>query len=186
VLLFSPFFEQGAFYLNMFEQGAAEYPGIGAVFRDCAGMIAPDENLETLVMDSRNTVYCNYIVAKPTFWNAWMEKCESIFAVAEENKAALAGSLNASADDGVAPNKVFVIERIASLLLATQRHWRVKAYNPTQLPYAKGSFAKYQHELLLMDALKIASVEQGYPEYLATFSEVRQSVMADILLSEGA
>ncbi|MFZ3019767.1 MAG: glycosyltransferase [Gallionella sp.] len=185
VLLFSPFFEQGAFYLNMFEQGAAEHPGIGAVFRGCAGMIAPDENLATLVMDSRNTVYCNYIVAKPAFWNAWMEKCESIFAIAEENKTALAGSLNASTDDGVAPNKVFVIERIASFLLATQRHWRVKAYNSTLLPYAKGNFAKYRHELLLMDALKIASVEQGYPEYLATFSEVRQSVMADILLSEG-
>ncbi|HEX5337280.1 MAG TPA: glycosyltransferase [Gallionella sp.] len=183
VFLFSPFFDQGAYHLNIFEQGAADHPGSRVVFRDCAAMIAPDVDLATLVMDSRNTVFCNYIVAKPAFWNAWLAKCEAIFAVAEENKTALAASLNASTnhDGGVAPNKVFVIERIASLMLATQRHWKVNAYHPMSLPYGKPIFAKYPQELLLLDALKIASVEQGYPEYLATFSEVRQSVMTDML-----
>nr|MDP2189892.1 glycosyltransferase [Rhodoferax sp.] len=183
VFLFSPYFDQSAFFLNVFEQGERGHPGIMTTFQACVAMIAPDVNLATLVMDSRNTVYCNYIVAKPAFWKVWLESCELIFAIAEENKSVLALSLNTSTKyhGGVAPNKVFVIERIASLLLSTQPHWKMKAYYPTRLPYSKTTIAKYPHELLLMDALKIASVSQAYPDqYLSMFSQIRQSILSSI------
>ena len=179
VFLFSPFFDQGAFHFNIFEQAVIQHQDIMAAFKGSIALIAPTVDLATLVMDSRNTVFCNYIVAKPAFWKVWLENCELIFAEAERNKTALAASLNSYSnhDGGVAPNKVFVIERIASLLLSTQQEWKVKAYNPTLLPYSNAPIAKYPFELLTLDALKIASESQAYPQYLTMFKQMRQSIL---------
>lgn len=182
VFLFSPFFDQGAFSLNIFEQGATQHQDIMAAFQGSVAMLAPNVDLTTLVMDSRNIVFCNYFVAKPAFWKVWLENCELIFGIAEENKTELAASLNASTnhDGGVAPNKVFLIERIASLLLSTQQNWKVKAYNSLLLPLSAARIANYPRELLQLDSLKIASVSQGYPQYLSVFSLIRQSIIESI------
>ncbi len=186
VFLFSPFFDQGAFYLNVFEQGAIHDQRIMATFRDCVAVIAPDVDLATLVMDSRNIVFCNYLVAKPAFWRVWLENCEVVFAIAEEGKTALAAGLNTDTPyKGGGARKVFLIERIASLLLSTQPHWKVKAFNPTLLPYAPLRIAQYPQELLQMDALKMAVVAQGYPQYLSMFSQIRQSILKRIQQAEG-
>jgi hypothetical protein len=40
--------------------------------------------------------------------------------------------------------------------------------------------AKYSRELIFLDALKIASDLQGYPQYLAMFSQIRQAVIENI------
>src|SRR5450830_202115 len=182
VFLFSPFFDQGAYHLNIFEQGAGQHQDIMTAFQGSVAMIAPAVDLATLVMDSRNIVFCNYIVAKPVFWKVWLENCELIFAEAEKGKTALAISLNAGTnhDGGVAPNKVFAIERIASLLLSTQRSWKVKAYNPTLLPYSNAPIAKYLCKLLQLDELKIARVSQEYSQFLSMFFQIRQSINEDI------
>jgi predicted O-linked N-acetylglucosamine transferase (SPINDLY family)/glycosyltransferase involved in cell wall biosynthesis len=186
VFLFSPFFDQGAFFLNIFEQGAMAHPSIMNAFEGSVAMIAPSVNLATLVMDSRNIVFCNYIVAKPVFWKAWLESCELIFAEAEANKTALGKSLNAADnyDGGDAPNKVFVIERVASMLLTTQSNWKVQAYNSTLLPYSNAHVAKYSQELLHMDALKIASSNQDNVENLAMFLQIKQQVNTSMSLED--
>lgn len=182
VLLFSPFFDQGAFYLNIFEQGAKAHKGITEAFQGGVALISPEVDLATLVMDSRNIVFCNYFVAKPAFWKLWLECCELLFTAAEENKTTLATSLNANSrhDGSFAPNKVFVIERIASLLLSTQKNWKVKAYNQTLLPNGNASIAKYTDELLQMDALKIASTSQGDLDSLGVYFQIQQQVHTDI------
>ena len=182
VFLFSPLFDQGAFCINIFEQGQHSRPGIMPIFQDCVAKIAPTVNLATLVMDSRNIVFCNYIVAKPAFWKAWLQKCEIFFVIAEEDKTLLAIHLNAitSHHSGDAPNKVFVIERIASLLLSTQPHWKVKSYDSTQLPYSDAGISKYPNQLFQLDALKMASSLQAHPQYLAAFSALRQWIINDI------
>ncbi len=184
VLLFSPFFDQGAYHLNLFEQGAGQHQDIMTAFKGSVAMIAPKVDLVTLVMDSRNIVFCNYIVAKSAFWKVWLENCELIFAEAEQGKSALAVSLNAGTnhDGGVASNKVFVIERIASLMLSTQRSWKVKAYNPTLLPYSNTPIAKYSRKLLQLDGLKITSVSQEYSQFLSMFLQVRQLINEDLQL----
>jgi len=186
VFLFSPFFDQGAFFLNIFEQGAKAHPSIMHAFEGSVAMIAPSVNLATLVMDSRNIVFCNYIVAKPVFWKAWLESCELIFAEAEANKTALGKSLNAvdNYDGGVAPSKVFVIERVASMLMTTQSNWKVQAYNSTLLPYSNARVAKYPQELLHMDALKIASSNQDNVENLAMFLQIKQQVNISMSLED--
>lgn len=182
VFLFSPFFDQSAFPLNMFEQGAAQHRDIMAAFQGSAALVAPGVDLSTLVMDSRNTVFCNFIVAKPSFWKAWFDKCEQIYAVAEDGGTTLAANLNAGTnhDGKISPNKVFVIERIASLLLCTEQQWRVMAYNPTHLPYSSARVAGYPLELIQLDALKMASATLKYPQYLAEYYQLRRSIVEQI------
>lgn len=179
VFLFSPFFDQGAFFLNIFEQGASNHADIWDVFQGCAALIAPSVDLVKLVMDSRNVVFCNYFVAKPEFWRLWLESCELIFSEAEANKTLLAVSLNASTNynNGAAPKKVFVIERIASLLLSTHKSWKVKAFSSRQLPYANTKASQYLLELAQMDDLKIEHAPHEYAYFLSKFMRVRQSII---------
>jgi hypothetical protein len=178
VILFSPFFDQIAYPLNIFEQGAMQHPDTLVTFRECALLASPGIDFEALVMDSTNTVFCNYFVAKPAFWREWLAKCELLFGLAEAGTSDLAKRLNASTshDGGGVPTKVFVIERIASLMLATEKRWKAKAYNAMSLPWSNAPTAKFQLEMAFLDALKIAYASQGHPQYLNAFHSLRQVV----------
>jgi hypothetical protein len=179
VFIFSPYFDLSAFPLNIFEQGASQHGGTMEAFRGSVSLLDPSVDLATLVMDSRNTVFCNFIVAKPAFWVAWLKNCERLFAMAEAGSTSLAAALNANTDhDGSGvPAKVFVIERIASLMLSTQQHWKVRAFNPTLLPYSTAKVADFRNELIRMDALKIAYATQGYAQFLVMYAQVRQEII---------
>jgi hypothetical protein len=78
-----------------------------------------------------------------------------------------------------APAKVFVIERIASLLLWSQRRWQVKSYNPLRLPPLSAKFAAMVSvpTLLVLDSLKIAYVRTGVEEYLGAYRQLRDATM---------
>lgn len=182
VILFSPGFDQQAFYFNLFEQGAAYHQETFDMFRECVALVAPEVNFNRLLMDSRNSVICNYLVAKPRFWAQWLEKCELIFALAEENATGLARKLNAAANyiKGSPQNKVFFIERVASLLLATQRQWSVAYFDPAALPYTDSSLRNFPHEMIMFDSLKIAYAENGLREYIETFKQLRENLMQHI------
>jgi len=186
VFLFSPFFDQAAFCHNIFQQAAAVHDSSSNALAQSAMLIAPSFNIDNIIMDSRNIVYCNYFVAKPAFWKVWLKSCELIFTIAEENTTILGNRLNSLTkhDNGKAPTKVFIIERVASLLLSTQKHWKVKAFNPWKLPNANSYAARYPDDLLLMDALKIAYNTQGYPEYLSMFTQMQDSIVAKIALEK--
>lgn len=181
VILFSPFFDHSAFSQNLFEHAFVVHNDIMDAIQGSVDMIVPGLDLKTLVMDSRNIVFCNYFVAKPAFWKVWFESCERIFSVAEENRTTLGKKLNAATSHGekLALNKVFVIERVASLLLSTQYHWRVKAYNPATLPWTEAHMSRHPSELIQLDALKMARASQGYAEYILQFSKIRQSIIDD-------
>jgi hypothetical protein len=178
VVLFSPFFDQIAYPLNIFEQGAMQHADTLRTFRECALAVAPGMDFDALVMDSTNTVFCNFFVARPQFWRAWLANCELLFGIAETGTTDLGSRLNAATthDGGGVPTKVFVIERVASLMLATDRRWRVKAYNALSLPWSKAPVAQFQLEMAFLDALKIAYARQGHPQYLDAFHRLRQVV----------
>lgn len=176
VVLFSPFFDQIAFPLNIFEQGAMQHPDTLGTFRECALAIAPDAAFDALVMDSTNTVFCNFLVARPRFWREWVAKCEVLFGIAEAGAAGLGSRLNgptAHDGDGV-PLKVFVIERIASLILATDKRWKSVAYNAMSLPWSQSPLTQFRLEMAFLDALKIAYNSRGHPQYLESFHRLRQ------------
>lgn len=171
VVTFSPFFDQAAFFLNVFEHAAACHPGIGPVIQSVIQLVAPGLNVGETVMSSVQSVFCNYLVARPAFWQRWLETCERIFAVAEAGDTELGQQLNADVryENQRGPAKTFIIERMASLLISTQSHWKVRAYNPVTLPIASKALGKFGEDLLVLDALKYMARETGSPQYFVAY-----------------
>jgi len=183
VITLSPFFDAGALFDNVFKQGARHHPNIWPIFVECAALTAPGVSLDTLLMDSGDTVFCNYFLAKPRFWRHWLERAERIFVLAERNETELARMLNAltrhhNAD--TTPVKVFFIERLASLLLATEPQWRVRSINAMPLPFAYPAAAKVKPWLAILDSLKMAAKRTGNPEYLQVYANIREQVIRQL------
>ena len=140
VVSFSPFFDQGAFHINTFEQAAWNHPGLWPAWESLVPLVAPGIDPHTVVMDSRQSIFCNYFAAKPSFWRTWLQKCELVFLAAEQKDDPLYDRLNLNVpyDNGFLPAKVFVIERMASLLLASNSAWCVSSFDPMR-PATSGS-----------------------------------------------
>jgi hypothetical protein len=174
VLLFSPFYDQIAFFLNQWEQGAMTHRG-AKVFERSLELVAPDFKIYGTVCSSNDSVFCNYFVAKAEFWSEWLARCERIFDCAERGGSDLAQALRSSVYYGphAAPSKVFVIERVVSALIATQPRWKVKSYNSMLLPLSGSRISALVLELYALDALKIAYQADAREQYLQAFFELR-------------
>jgi hypothetical protein len=179
VVLFSPQPDMGAFFLNVFEQGETFDPGLIGAYEAFLAHIGRPVPLRALVMDSRQTVFSNYFVARPAFWREWLALNEAMFAVCESPddhplKAALTATTTYLGPGGTgAQRKVFLMERAASLLLATQP-WRSVAHNPFGMGWSTSRFREHPTEAYISDALKIAWRDQRYPQYLEAFAAVRE------------
>jgi len=187
IILFSPFFDHSAYCHNVFVQFQVHNAG-NHVMQESIKHVSPTmwQLMDSAIMDSRNTVFCNYFVAKKRFWKLWLEKCEMLFAVAEDGTTPLGALLNSTVqhDGGQAPNKVFVIERIASWLMVTHRI-ATKAFNPWNLPHSNSAIADFRSELIQMDALKIAMTAQGYRCYHDEFEKLRTKITTMALAKKG-
>jgi hypothetical protein len=185
VVIFSPFFDVSALFLNVFEQGDRFHPGLSRTTQDLVDRIGLDVSIEKMVTDSRNTVFCNYFVAKPAFWAKWLELNEKLFEIAECASADddLGACLNAVArirEGRSVQMKVFVMERIASLILATDRTFSSRAYSPFLLGASTTPYRNFSLEAVISDALKISLVEQNYSHYRDAFYHLRKTIAAAI------
>lgn len=180
VISFSPFFDQMAFPLNIMELAIVEHD-CRETLAQCAALIAPQFRISGSVMSSLDTVYCNFFVAKPRFWAQWLNKCELVFDIAEEGLTPLGQALNRVVNYGAvtAPAKVFVIERVASLLLWSEKQWVTQSYDAVLLPLASARLLEIASapDLLVLDALKIAYAESGAERYLTLYSHFREKLI---------
>jgi 2-polyprenyl-3-methyl-5-hydroxy-6-metoxy-1,4-benzoquinol methylase len=180
VISFSPFFDQMAFPLNIMELAVVNHD-CRETFAQCAALVAPGFDIERSVMSSLETVFCNFFVAKPAFWREWLAKCELLFELAEQGLTPLGQALNRVVTYGTAtaPAKVFVIERVASLLLWSQKQWTVERCNPVLLPQASARLLQVAGgpDLMVLDALKIAYTKSGTEHYLALYRHVRDNIL---------
>lgn len=132
VAAFSPYIDLRALFLNIFEQGEFSHPGHMDLCCKVFKEIMPGVNIRTLVNTTNNAIFCNFFAAKPRFWRRWLAVCEQVFAMAESSDHRYSAALNRSfAHRGTAQAKVFVIERIASLILAASTDFRVAVFNET-------------------------------------------------------
>jgi hypothetical protein len=179
VIGFSPYFDQGAAHLNTFEQAANNHANSWPVFERVVSFVAPGIDPHHVVMDSRHSIFCNYFVATAAFWRRWLAVNEVLFSVAEAGTSALAQLLNGpiAYAGGFVPAKVFVQERVVSLLLLTERHWRAKHYDPLRLPLSSSIISGYPADLLVLDALKTAAIETGHENYLNMFYQIRKTLL---------
>ena len=172
VVLFSPSIHNSAYFLNVFEHGESEHPGLAGVACRLLARLGHPLDLDAFISDSRNTVHSNYFVAKPRFWRAWFAISEALFAVAEASDDPLGGELRAptayrGAND--VQMKIFIMERIATWLLVTDGSFVTRVRDPFA---ARSRFYKLP-VAIVCDALKIAYVTQGRGQYKEVFLLVR-------------
>jgi hypothetical protein len=172
VVLFSPSIHNSAFFLNVFEHGNAEHPGLYEVARSFFSRIGHGQPLEDLVSDSRNTVHSNYFIAKPRFWRAWLNITEQLFAIAEMPEDSLGMQLRAPTQYRGRRDvqmKIFLMERIATWILITDRSLVARARDP----FAARSRIYKLPLAIMCDALKIAYSTQGRKQYKDVFLMLR-------------
>jgi hypothetical protein len=172
VVLFSPSIHNSAYYLNVFEHGDAEHPGLKQVAKRLLERLELPGNLDSLVSDSRNTVHSNYFIAKPRFWRAWLKVTEQMFAIAEAPADPLGGALCAPTSyrgSRSVQMKIFVMERIATWLLMTDASFVARVRDP----FAARARIYKLPLAVVCDALKIAYATQGRGQYRDVFLWVR-------------
>ncbi|MFJ9533004.1 hypothetical protein [Herbaspirillum sp. NPDC101396] len=177
VYTFSPFVVDSACYLNVFQQGEQSYCGMLAIMEEFFNRIDIPIDFKVLVNDFRTTVFCNYIVAKPAFWRTWFAITERIFDIAEHEKSSLNERLNAVTKHGnsLMQIKVFVIERIASAVLALTPDLKVANYLMPLLPRL---YYPCRDELRMLNALKIAYMTSQRERYLRDYFSLREDVLS--------
>ena len=185
VLLFSPQPDMGAFFLNVFEQGETFDAGLIDAYGRFLAHIGRPVPLRQLVMDARHVCFSNYFVARPAFWREWLALNEALHALCE-SPASADPAVAALQDDltrptsyaGGAQRKVFLMERGASLLLATQPQWRSVPYDPFGFGWSVSRLREHPQEAFISDALKRAWRDTRWPEYMQAFAAVRERFMA--------
>jgi len=172
IFLFSPSIHNSAYFLNVFEHGESQHPGLAAVASRLVARIDPNATLVGLVSDSRNTVHSNYFVAKPRFWRAWLDVNERLFEIAESADDPLGAELRAPTTyrgQGNVQMKIFVMERMASWILSRDDTFTAHARDP----FAARARIYKLPLAVICDALKIAYATQGRRQYRDVFYLVR-------------
>jgi hypothetical protein len=172
VVLLSPSIHASAYYLNVFEHGDAEHPGLLKVADEFFKRIGHPTQLRELITDSRNTVHSNYFMARPRFWRAWLAVTEQLYAFAESAQDPLGSLLRAPTHyrgSVAVPMKIFLMERVATWLLCTNPGFRAYVHDP----FAARSRIYKLPLALICDALKIAHTTERRGQYKDVFMLVR-------------
>jgi hypothetical protein len=187
VVTFSPVPCHAACFLNVFEHGDFFHRGLFEVATRFFEKVDPLVKLDTLVMDSRNTVFSNFFLAKRAFWEVWKVVFDRLFEMAESPGFPLHDSLNReleyAKDNGETSSthmKIFVMERAASFVLASGK-FRVRNFPPFQIPVCY-VFSGRLADIVALDSLKIAYSETEEPDYLMLYMQMRDEALASTWL----
>ena len=181
---FSPFWDLSSFFINIFEQGDFFHPGLTQAsqrFVDSIGLSTP---VKFQVTHSQNTVFCNYIVANKTFWLKWLALGERLFFAAEHPEAD--PQLQALLKDDTTygeqrlPLKVFLLERLATLLLLNEPALKAKGYDCFQLSPSITPLNQFFNEAVQCNALKMAYDQSASPFNLHAFMNLRNQVFQQL------
>ncbi len=179
VALFCPQSDMGANFLNVFEQAEVFDPGFIAASKAFLLSCGINLPIESMVMDSRQIVFSNYFVAKPAFWREWFGLAEALFGMAEDPEHPLRPALcHGTTYSEDAQRKVFISERLASLILCMRPHYKVAAANPFNFGWSMSRFREFPEDAYINDALKIAFKELGFPQYMDAFRSIRSRYLA--------
>jgi len=179
VYTFSPTMSDAACYLSVFEQGNRRHPEMLPLTIDLMRAVGLDVDIHTLINDFRSTVYCNYIIAKPVFWEKWFAINERMFEIAEAGDSALARKLTEVTDYGksTVQMKVFIMERIGSLVLALMPELRVVNIPVDAMRIGNPMFYPCRDEMVILDALKQAYINSNDAAYLQRYRALRHDVL---------
>jgi hypothetical protein len=180
VYSFSPHLDLMAPARNPFTQGDAMHPGLLRATTGLLPRLGIRLDLGGLVCDLTTMVYANYWVARGRLWRDWLALAEIVFAAAEarsdEVGRALAGGTRHRRSDGHGL-KVFVLERLITLLLESRGIAATWCLDPRRAPLAVPIGAPLVDTLLTADGLKAAYRRSPDPALLDAFDQLRGAII---------
>jgi hypothetical protein len=183
VMLFSPFWDHCAYFLNAFEQGEATAKGLVDASQRFVDSIQFDIDLKTRVVRASNTVYSNYFVAKPVFWRKWLALAQQLWACCEHPSDQLAVDLNAATTYPARAGrpvalKIFLQERLVCLLL-DRPEFRVGSIDLSEWHKVDGMFLSDESrraDLHRCDSLKTQYLETRDEAVLERYWALRRTI----------
>lgn len=180
VYTFSPFPCHGATFLNVFEQADFFTPGFLQVATEFFESIGESVRLDELVNHCGTVVFCNYFFAKPKFWRDWLRLCEQLRTATDASSlsASLNQEMQYTKENGaskIVQNKVFLLERLASYLLA-RGGYSVVNFPPLLMPVAN-THVNLTLEIHLLDELKRRHLQTGSRALLEQYRQMQRHVI---------
>jgi hypothetical protein len=183
VYSFSPFFEQGALYLNPIFQGEAHHPGLVKLIESLLPRLGLHLDPKTFVSDQTTTVFCNYFVAKPALWMRWLGLAEQVFELSERGEGPIAEQLRAVTthrDGSSYTSKVFVIERLISILLEAEGLAAHPCVDLKSSPRSLTNIDNVWAHMLICDALKGHYRRTRAHVYIELFAQIRKEAIDEL------
>jgi len=182
VVSFSPFWDLMGVFKNTFEQGDFFHPGLMEVCQNFADEHLCGIDVKGAVTHSGNTIFCNYFLAKKSFWKEWLAMGEKLFHLSETQESGLAVRLNEVTNYGAerVPMKVFVQERVATICLLINKNFKCLNYNSFDIGSSTTMFNTFRSESILSDALKRIFTETGHQVYLDEFYNIRNNIIGKL------
>ena len=182
VVSFSPFWDLLAIFKSVFEQGDFFHPGLMHACQKFVDEHASGIDIGEAITHNGNSIFCNYFVAKKSFWLEWLALGELLYNTAESRNGDLATILNEDTTYGAqkVPMKVFVQERLATICLLVNKNFTCLDFDPFLIGASATPFNKFFNEAVLSDALKRTYDKTGHLTYLNKFSELRNQVIKKI------
>lgn len=177
VALFSPGWDQLAYFLNPFEQGELWHPGLLKLSQDFVNATGLDINLGRLITDSTTSVFSNYVIAKKEYWDDWRKLAEAFFLYAENNSN-YKNSTSYGLNDSQFPMKTFIQERLATIILSTGRFSTI---TPDQsftggITWLFPNDLKTRRLLQVCDLMKFNYRKKSDSKYLEIYYEMRKDI----------
>ncbi len=175
VVSLSPFSDHASIFWNVFEQAELHHKGFMKTCDQFAAAVGLNLQSHHIVNSTRDAIFCNYFLAKPAFWSRWLQIVEAAFLIAENQQNPLSSLLCASTayDGKLVHVKVFLVERIASLLLAIEPQWKVASLPPFTLPDAVANSEEVRNTYKLLNSYKLYFQESGDLSYRKAFFDSR-------------
>lgn len=123
VYFINPFHEYGLAFRNVWTQGDYFHPGMSELAADVFDEIGFDVDVTEMVNGEQDTAFCNYWVARPSFWRRYLPYITATLDLASRaDRAPLAARLNAPVPrHASATYLTFILERIFTSLIHRDR-----------------------------------------------------------------
>ena len=180
VALFSPGWDQLAYFLNPFEQGEVWHPGLLRLSQEFFDGIQFDVSLSSLVTHTKTSVFSNYIIAKPHFWRQWLALADAFYHLVESgNRPELRRTTNYGSNHNQAHIRTFIQERFASVILARGNFQVICADQSQFAPIFTRLFSdtpQTRRMLQTCDLLKERFCLSGDSDYLEMYEKIRGTI----------
>ena len=180
VALFTHSWDQLAYFLNPFEHGESWHPGLMAESQKFIDYIGLKIDLKMLVTYGDISVYSNYIIAKPNFWQEWLKLANQFYDYAESYYSGLSKlTTSYGFKDNQVSMKTFIQERLATVILS-QKNFKV--VTPIQGHIAPISSIIFKEDKDTRPALQAMNfLKERYSmtknlEYLSMYYKIRNTI----------